>query len=138
MITSVLKTLMQKNPEWNSGDGKRSYSCQFYVSGIEHYLKSQQSGTPRRAYDWSSAPPWFYPEVWKKKKERGTSIQDYSISDMVELNGAFIDTAMITISVNLTNKKKWTKPAENVVANVKYAVSNITLCRETFWSFGQP
>ena len=40
-----------------------------------------------------------------EKKERGTSIQDYSISDMVELNGAFIDTAMITISVKLTNKK---------------------------------
>ena len=44
-----------------------------------------------------------------EKKERGTSIQDYSISDMVELNGAFIDTAMITISVKLTNKKKKNK-----------------------------
>ena len=76
MITSVLKTSMQKKPEWNSGDGKRS--CQFYVSGVEHYLKSQQSRTPRRADDWSSAPPWFYPEVWKK--ECGTSIQGYSIS----------------------------------------------------------
>ena len=73
-----------------------------------------------------------------EKKERGTSIQDYSISGMVELNGAFIDTAMITISAKLTNKKKWTKPAENVVANVKYAVSNFTLCRESGWSFGQP
>ena len=56
---------MQKKPEWNSGDGKRG--CQFYVSGVEHYLKSQQSRTPRKADDWSSAPPRFYPEVWKKR-----------------------------------------------------------------------
>ena len=60
---------------------------------------------------------------------------------MGELNGAFIDTAMITISVKLTNKKKIEQNrqrTENVVANVKYAVSNFTLSRETGWSFGQP
>lgn len=59
---------------------------------------------------------------------------------MGELNGAFIDTAMITISVKLTNKKKEQnrQRTENVVANVKYAVSNFTLCKETGWSFGQP
>ena len=53
---------------------------------------------------------------------------------MGQLNGAFIDTAMITISVKLTNKKKIEQNrqrAENVVANVKYAVSNFTLSRET-------
>ena len=61
---------------------------------------------------------------------------------MGELNGAFIDKAMITISVKLTNKKKEEEQnlqrTENVVANVKYAVSNFTRCRETGWSSRQP
>ena len=48
---------------------------------------------------------------------------------MGDLNGAFIDTAMIT-SVLKTNEKKCrnkTQTTENVVANVKYVVSNIRL-----------
>ena len=48
---------------------------------------------------------------------------------MGDLNGAFIDTAMIT-SVLKTNEKKSrnkTQTTENVVANVKYVVSNIRL-----------
>ena len=49
---------------------------------------------------------------------------------MGDLNGAFIDTAMIT-SVLKTNEKKKsrnkTQTTENVVANVKYVVSNIRL-----------
>ena len=48
---------------------------------------------------------------------------------MGDLNGAFIDTAMIT-SVLKTNEKKSRKKrqtTENVVANVKYVVSNIRL-----------
>ena len=48
---------------------------------------------------------------------------------MGDLNGAFIDTAMIT-SVLKTNEKKSrnkTQTTENVVANVKYVVTNIRL-----------
>ena len=49
---------------------------------------------------------------------------------MGQLNGAFIDTAMIT-SVLKTNEKKKsqnkTQTTEDVVANVKYVVSNIRL-----------
>ena len=50
---------------------------------------------------------------------------------MGELNGAFIDTAMITRVLKTNEKKKKsqnkTQTTEDVVANVKYVVSNIRL-----------
>ena len=50
---------------------------------------------------------------------------------MGDLNGAFIDTAMITSVLKLRQMKKKsrnkTQTTENVVANVKYVVSNIRL-----------
>ena len=48
---------------------------------------------------------------------------------MGELNDAFIDTAMITSVLKTKEKKSQnkTQTTENVVANVKYVVSNIRL-----------
>ena len=48
---------------------------------------------------------------------------------MGDLNGAFIDTAMITSVLKTNEKKSWnkTQTTENVVANVKYVVTNIRL-----------
>ena len=102
MITSVLKTLMQKSQNETQGTENVVPNFTYLVLNI-----TWKASNNARLVGLMTGVLRLHDSILKfEKKERGTSIQDYSISDMVELNGAFIDTAMITISVKLTNKKK--------------------------------